>query len=442
MKRLLSTGPVTSVGLIAFVLLWLVAQAHAQPRDFANLNPQTFTRNTREPVAITRSPMVRSSAGDYIFTSGAPLFGSPVDTKPSQAQSVPPDSPRWQLEGQAKPTEYQGRKCLYLDGGAAILKDLEMRDGVIDVDVATPANRGFFGIQFRLADEGANGEWIYLRQHKSGAPDAMQYTPVLNTGANWQIYNGPGFTGAVDIPKDAWFHMRLEIAGAQAKWYVKDMDKPALVMNDLKSGVQKGLIALYVLTGATYYANFEFRETPAAPWERHYAPMPPDTLIKWSLSPSYDALARNLERPLSASERDAIKWQDVEAEAPGFVVIYRYREAPHLRVTFANDFSKRLEPQPGTKIVYAKTTIVSDRDQVKKLYIGYSDEVSVFLNGRILYRGRSAQNFRDPAFLGIVNPENDAVYVQLKKGSNELMLAVSELGGGWGFICRLVDPES
>jgi len=28
----------------------------------------------------------------------------------------------------------------------------------------------------------------------------------------------------------------------------------------------------------------------------------------------------------------------------------------------------------------------------------------------------------------------------LKKGRNELMLAVAELGGGWGFICRLEDP--
>ena len=84
----------------------------------------------------------------------------------------------------------------------------------------------------------------------------------------------------------------------------------------------------------------------------------------------------------------------------------------------------------------------SDREQVKKLYIGYSDDVSVFLNGQILFRGRSAQNFRDPGFLGIVNPENDAVYLPLQKGRNELMLALSELGGGWGFICRLVEIGS
>ena len=243
----------------------------------------------------------------------------------------------------------------------------------------------------------------------------------------------------MDIPREVWFHLRLEVTGAQAKLYIKDMDTPALVMTDLKSGVQKGEVALYVLTGTTYFSNFTVRTTPDGPWERRLPPMPPGTLAKWQISPSYDGLARDLERPLSSSDAAGIQWQDVEAEPPGFVVLYRYREALHPRVSFATDFSKRLDPQPGMKVLYARTAIESDRDQVKKLFIGYSDDVSVFLNGQILFRGRSAQNFRDPAFLGIVNPENDAVYLPLKKGSNELMLAVSELGGGWGFICRLVD---
>jgi hypothetical protein len=392
-----------------------------------------FKYNSRRPLLIA-------------IATGLLLAATAISGR-SQTLSVPPDSPRWDLQGQAKVAEYQGRKCLFLDGGAAILKDFEMRDGVIDFDMAAPDaatsnRRGFAGLLFRLDKDGANGEELYLRQHKSGLPDAMQYTPVLNTGRNWQIYNGPGFTGAVDIPKDVWFHLRLEVTGAQAKLYVKDMDKPALVMDDLKSGVQKGQVALYVLTGATYFSNFEVRTTPDAAWERRLPPMPPDTLTKWSLSPVYDALARNLERPLPPAESAAIQWQDVQAEPPGFVVLYRYREAPHPRVTFQGDFSKRLEPQPGMKVLYARTNIESDRDQVKKLYIGYSDDVSVFLNGKILYRGRSAQGFRDPGFLGIVNPENDAVYLPLKKGSNELMLAVSELGGGWGFICRLVELDN
>lgn len=352
---------------------------------------------------------------------------------------VPADSPQWDLQGQAKVQDYLGRKSIYLNGGAAILKDFEMRDAVIDVDVATPAPRGFFGIQFRIAGDGANAEWVYLRQHKSGQADAMQYTPVLNGGLNWQIYNGPGFTGPVDIPKDEWFHMRLEVAGAQAKLYVRNMEKPVLVIDDLKSGIEKGQVALAVLTGATYFSNFEIRETPDAAWQRHLPAMPPDTLTKWSLSPVYDALKRDLERPLTPAESKSIRWQEVEAEPPGLVTLYRYFEAPRLRVTFANDFSKRLDPQPGMKLVYARTNIDSDREQVKKLYVGYSDDVTVFLNGEILFRGRSAQNFRDPGFLGIMNPENDAVYLPLKKGRNELVLALSELGGGWGFVCRVVD---
>src|SRR3954464_13405948 len=268
-------------------------------------------------------------------------------TQSAQTLSIPPDSPRWELEGQAKTAEYQGRQCLFLDGGAAILKDFELRDGVLDVDVATPANRGFFGFDVRIDADGKNYEEIYLRQHKSGLPDAMQYTPVLNSGLNWQIYNGPGFTGAVEIPKDVWFHLRLEVAGTQAKLYVKDMDKPALVMSDLKSGIQKGQVALAALTGETYFSNFAIRTTSDIPWQTHLPAMPPGTLTKWSLSPSYDGLARNLERPLSPSESSAIAWQDVDAEPPGFVVIYRYREAPHPMVSFQGDFSKRLEPQPG-----------------------------------------------------------------------------------------------
>ncbi len=209
---------------------------------------------------------------------------------------LPPDSPRWELQGEARAAEYLGRTALRIDGGGAVVKDLELRDGVIDADVATPAPRGFFGIQFRIAEPGA-AEWFYLRPHKSGAPDALQYTPVLNTGLNWQLYSGPGFTAAVEIPKAQWFHVRVVVAGAQAKLFVSDMEKPALVVDDLKSGVQKGQVALAVLVGETYFANVEVRETPPVPWQRHEPPMPKNALTHWKLSPSLDALVRDLEQP-------------------------------------------------------------------------------------------------------------------------------------------------
>ena len=354
----------------------------------------------------------------------------------AEAESFPVDSPRWQLGSKAKIADYLGRRCLALEDDRATLKDFEMADGVIDVDMAGTGARGFYNISFRKQSNG-DGELVYLRPHKTGLDDAQQYTPMFKGTAPWQIYNGPGFTAAVDIPRDVWFHVRLVIAGAQAKLYVSNMAKPSLVMNDLKSGVRGGGVAFY----GVHVSNVEIRRMPSATWERHEPAMPAATIIKWSLSPSMDALERDLERPLSKSEGDSMSWQEVTAEPPGFVVINRYRQAPELIPTFFRDFSKRLEPQKGMKVVYARTMIVSDRDQVKKLHIGYSDDVSVFLNHRILYRGRSAQRFRDPGFLGIVNAENDAVYLPLKKGRNELVLAVSELTGGWGFVCRFDEMD-
>jgi hypothetical protein len=37
-----------------------------------------------------------------------------------QTLSLSPDSPRWEFQGQAKATEFLGRKSIYLNGGAAI----------------------------------------------------------------------------------------------------------------------------------------------------------------------------------------------------------------------------------------------------------------------------------------------------------------------------------
>ena len=352
----------------------------------------------------------------------------------ASAEEVPANSPRWELRGQAKVVDYSQRQSLLLRGGQAILKDFALRDGVIDVDVSTPEVRGFFGIYFRMTHEG-NGEWVYLRPQKSGLDDAQQYTPIFRGTAVWQLYNGPGFTGAVDVPRNAWMHLRLEVAGAQARLYVNDMNRPSLVMPDLKSGVQEGSI---MLAGPAYFTNFQVTATSAVAWKRSLPAMPAGTLSEWQLSPAFPAESRNAEELPSAAELNGMKWDDVSAEPPGTVVINQYRDPPRAATM---EFEHRLDPQPGAMVVYARAWISAEREQIRKLEIGYSDDVSVFLNGRILYRGRSAQHFRDPGFLGIVNAENDAIFLSLVKGRNELVLAVTEITGGWGFVCKLAGSK-
>jgi hypothetical protein len=88
-------------------------------------------------------------------------------------------------------------------------------------------------------------------------------------------------------------------------------------------------------------------------------------------------------------------------------------------------------------VVFARTNLGSDRDVTRRMCLGYSDEVVVYLNGQPVYAGNNTMSFRQPEFLGLLETESDVVYLPLKKGPNELLLAVTEYFGGWGFLCRL-----
>ena len=71
------------------------------------------------------------------------------------------------------------------------------------------------------------------------------------------------------------------------------------------------------------------------------------------------------------------------------------------------------------------------------MWIGYSDEAVVYLNGTPVFNGKSAWRFRDEGSGAGLLDYNDRVFLPLKKGANELMVAVTEYMGGWGLQCKL-----
>jgi hypothetical protein len=67
---------------------------------------------------------------------------------------------------------------------------------------------------------------------------------------------------------------------------------------------------------------------------------------------------------------------------------------------------------------------------------GYSDAATIFLNQTPLFWGNSAflsRNKADGEWISF----NDAVFLNLKKGRNELLVVVAEDFGGWGFQAKL-----
>ncbi|HKE60193.1 MAG TPA: hypothetical protein VKB46_25955 [Pyrinomonadaceae bacterium] len=343
-------------------------------------------------------------------------------------------SDRWVIEDKtAKQEEFLGRQSLFLSNGVAHLKDVDFEDGTIEVDIAAmPVS--FPGITFRWASTDAH-ELVYLRPHHSLHDDATQYVPAFQGSHPWQIYSGPGYTAAAEVPTFHWFHMRIEISGLVAKVFVNAATKPTLVITDLKRGYTHGSIGVSAGAQGAHFANFSY--TTAAATAHTPVPYPEPaagTLTKWELS---EAFATDKMNPETLPEVTALKWESVQSEYPGMVVIDRYRRSPNVVSPFAFDRSLRLQPAKGTMVVFARTTIDADSARIVKMKLGYSDEATVFLNGQPLFTGKSAWSFRDPDFNGVLDVENDAVYLPLKQGRNDLMLAVKEYFGGWGFMCRL-----
>ena len=113
-------------------------------------------------------------------------------------------------------------------------------------------------------------------------------------------------------------------------------------------------------------------------------------------------------------------WEKVTAEPTGLVDIARYRQ--------------RAGQSP--ELVLARTVVRAEERQEITLSFGYSDEVTVFLNRKPVFTGESSFRSRDSEFMGVIGL-NDAVILDLKEGANDLLFALTETFGGWGFLARL-----
>ena len=185
-------------------------------------------------------------AGALAFSAAAHALEEAIDL----------DSERWVLtNGQI--VEHLGRTCLT---GSAYLEDVRFENGVIEVDVALTGARGYPGINLRVQSP-TDYEHFYIRPHRMGLyPDALQYTPVFNGISGWQLYNGDGFTAAVEIPENEWVRLRLEVSRSQARLFIGDAEDPALEIPRLKHGTSRGSIGLSSQPGVDgYFSRFRYR---------------------------------------------------------------------------------------------------------------------------------------------------------------------------------------
>ncbi|MBL7112660.1 MAG: SMP-30/gluconolactonase/LRE family protein [Bacteroidales bacterium] len=328
------------------------------------------------------------------------------------------DSPRWQFLN-ADTIQYEGRLGLI---GSALLSDVEFTNGIIEVDLIVTGERSYPGLIFRMGSY-ENYERVYVRPHRAGLyPDAIQYSPSINGVTEWQFCNGDGYTAPIVLPENEWFTMKMEIKGTRANLYIGDNTDPALEMHNLKNGVTSGSIGVFSdgRSPAAVYSNFRYELTDDIKFEDPpFTDLAPGMIRDWDYSGPYKYAEKDIKKyPLSDKNKE-INWQSISADPAGLVDIGLY--------------TGRTGAEPD--YIIAKTILHAENARTMELNFGYSDLVSIFLNGRLMFTGNSAYQSRDPSFLGIIGLF-DAIYLPLEKGDNELVLKVYETFGGWGFMCQ------
>jgi hypothetical protein len=149
---------------------------------------------------------------------------------------------------------------------------------------------------------------------------------------------------------------------------------------------------------------------------------PEGLITSWQISESFgeDELTGNTLPDLPVAQG---KWHRLEVEDWGFANLSRIQ-------------AKTDE----SNTALAKITLSARQATTKNISFGYSDRVKVYLNGYLLYTGNNGYMSRDYRFLGTIGLF-DEVPLNLKKGENELIFAVSESFGGWGIMATMKNRD-
>jgi hypothetical protein len=341
----------------------------------------------------------------------------------AQTVKVPLTLDRWDTVG-VKPIQetYMGKECFLLQSGGIVVKGAELRDGTIEADISFSQQRSFPGFVVRMQDFD-NFENFYVRPHQSGNPDATQYTPVFNGQAGWQLYYGEGYSKAFPFRFNQWHHIKIELRGLQAEFYIDD----ALLIRvkELLTGWKTGKIGVITGGAPLRVANVQYtikQESAPTP-----IPVPANgtggIVTQWQVSNVVNSRLFEKQYQLTPEIKKKLTWATKTSEPSGTINLAR--------------FGKRTET---ANAMVTKVTIESELEQVKMLSFGFSDYITVYLNDKALYYGADNYMSRDYRFLGTIG-FFDKLFLPVKKGINELWFVVSEDFGGWGVKARFENME-
>jgi len=314
-----------------------------------------------------------------------------------------------------------------LNSGNAVLKGITFSDGTIEFDVNT-IGRGAPGIAFRQQDED-NFELLYLRPDPAcpAFHACIQYAPQTHGVLLWDLF--PQYQTRAPLRENGWNHIKMVVSGRRMKVFVNDATSPTLEVGRLEGDAMKGGLRLQ---GPGTFANMVITPDAVDGLSTEPANDPLDgdrgLVRNWSLS-TFSALQNGKEPVYNEMPGPSQEWKTISTERNGLANLSRVYGRP-LR-------------EPNRAVAWLKTMITSDKKQTKKVDIGWTRELWVFVNGKLVYADKNLFDVEDARKVpdARCSLENGAFTLPLEAGDNEVAVAIANNFFGWGLMLRLADPE-
>ena len=359
-------------------------------------------------------------------------FTAAGQKKPKTAEKNPDiwvalKAENWDAPGaNAEFTTHDGRPALKVlpKQGQVILKNTVFSNGTVEFDYI-PTDQRFASFYFRYKDS-KETELFYFRTHRAGDStgiEAVQYTPNIDGVNLWDLL--PQYQGKANFQNKTWNHVKLIASGYQLRVFVNDMQHPTMEVPRMEGNVTEGTLAF---EGEGIVSNLVIKpgQTEGLPAYEGTDPVAHDPryLRKWQVSEPA-ALPKNVDFSMDYAPKAETMWETIWAERRGMM-----------------NLTRKFGMSKERRLVWMKVNINSKTDQKKKIAMGFSDDVWVFLNGRYLYVDKNtfaAPIMKEPA--GRCSIENTSFVIPFKTGKNELMVALANDFYGWALIARLEDMD-
>ena len=349
--------------------------------------------------------------------------------RPADPITIAMTADHWQTKENAEFLRQLGffHGLMRLNSGTAVLKDSTFSDGTIEFDVNT-IGRGAPGIAFRQQDD-SNFELLYLRPDPNcpAFRACVQYAPQTHGVLLWDLF--PQYENRAPLRENGWNHIKMVVSGRRMNVFVNDGTSPTLQVGRLEGDAMTGGLRLQ---GPGTFANLVITPGVVDGLSPEPARDPSDVdhgLVRhWHLSP-FSALPSGKDPTYHEMPNASQEWKPITAERNGLINLSRAYGLP--------------VSEPNRAVAWLKATITSDKAQTKKVDVGWTRELWVFVNGKLAYADRNlfdqeaARKFPD----GRCSLENGSFTLPLEAGDNEVAVAIANNFFGWGLMLRLADQE-